>query len=185
MSEKADVKLAEPEKPKAVTPQPQKEVVESKTSQEVKEVKEPRVIPLRIDRAAAAIARKADLNIRARQLRRVMLKLSFVVCVILPSLLGALYFFLIASERYAASASFAVRSMDSVPAGGDFLGAIAGLSSVGTTTTDSYIVLEYLKSRELIEKVQSEFDLREAFSRSSIDFFYQMDASSPIEDVVD
>ena len=185
MSEKADVKLAEPEKPEAVTPQPQKEVVESKKSQEVKEVKEPRVIPLRIDRAAAAIARKADLNIRPRQLRRVMLKLSFVVCVILPSLLGALYFFLIASERYAASASFAVRSMDSVPAGGDFLGAIAGLSSVGTTTTDSYIVLEYLKSRELIEKVQSEFDLREAFSRSSIDFFYQMDASSPIEDVVD
>eukprot|EP00873_Tetraselmis_striata_P040223 jgi/Tetstr1/460487/TSEL_005746.t1 len=74
--------------------------------------------------------------------------------------------------------------MDATPAGGDFLGAIAGLSSVGTTTTDSFILLEYLKSRELIEKVQSEFDLRSAFSNSNIDFLYRLDADAPIEDVV-
>ncbi|WP_306030093.1 lipopolysaccharide biosynthesis protein [Stappia sp. MMSF_3263] len=184
MSDKADVKLAEPEKSKAAAPQPKNEVAEAKSAKEVKETKEQRVIPLRIDRAAAAIARKTDLNIRPRQLRRALLKLSFAVCVLLPSLLGGLYFFVIASERYAARASFAVRSMDSVPSGGDFLGAIAGLSSVGTTTTDSYIVLEYLKSRELIDKIQADFDLREAFSKSSIDFLYRLDAGAPIEDVV-
>jgi capsular polysaccharide transport system permease protein len=184
MSDKADVKLAEPEKSKAAAPQPKNEVAGAKGAKEVKETKEQRVIPLRIDRAAAAIARRTDLNIRPRQWRRAFLKLSFALCVLLPSLLGGLYFFVIASERYAARASFAVRSMDSVPSGGDFLGAIAGLSSVGTTTTDSYIVLEYLKSRELIDKIQAEFDLREAFSKSSIDFLYRLDASAPIEDVV-
>ncbi|MCA1243540.1 lipopolysaccharide biosynthesis protein [Stappia stellulata] len=184
MSEKSDVKLAAPEKSKAVNSQPKTEDAASETAKQVKEQKEPRVIPLRIDRAAAAIVRKTDLNMRPRQWRRLLLKLSFALCVLLPGLLGALYFFVIASDRYAASASFSVRSMDATPAGGDFLGAIAGLSSVGTTTTDSFILLEYLKSRELIEKVQSEFDLRSAFSNSNIDFLYRLDADAPIEDVV-
>lgn len=187
MSDKPDVKLAAQQESKASVAGPKNagsDLKTDKADKTVKEQKDPRVIPLRIDRAAAAIARKTDLNMRPRQLRRLLVKASFALCVLLPALLGALYFFVIASDRYAASASFAVRSMDATPAGGDFLGALAGLSSVGTTTTDSYILLEYLKSRELIEKIQGDFDLRAAYSDDNIDFLYRLDPDAPVEDLV-
>lgn len=179
MSEKADVKIATPEKSETSKPSSNDAGVEKKSVKAASETNEQRVVPLRIDRAAAAFARKAELNMRPRQVRRLLLAVSFVLLVLIPSLFGGVYFLVLASDRYSASASFAIRSMDSVPAGGDFLGAIAGLSSVGTTTTDSYIVLEYLKSRELIEKVQKEFDLRAAYSKSNIDFIYKLDQGSP------
>ncbi|MBM19051.1 MAG: lipopolysaccharide biosynthesis protein [Stappia sp.] len=150
-----------------------------------KAAKEPRVVPLRIDRAAAAIVRKAEQNIRPQGVRRLILKASFVLCVLIPTLLGAAYFLLIASDRYVAGASFSVRSMDNTVPGGDFLGAISGLSSVGTTTTDSFILLQYLHSREIVEKVEKEFDLRAAFSRPGVDFAYRLDPQAPIEDLVD
>jgi len=146
--------------------------------------KDSRVVPLRIDRAAAAIARKADLNMRPQTFRRLVLKASFVLCVLVPALLGAAYFLAIASDRYAAGASFSVRSMDNTVPGGDLLGSLAGLSSVGTTTTDSFILIEYLKSRELVEKIEAEFGLREAFSRDHIDFLYRLDPNAPIEELV-
>lgn len=143
------------------------------------------VIPLRINKAAAAIARTAELDLRPRALRHLIVKLSFVACVLLPTLFGAVYFGLIASDRYAAGAGFSVRSMDSSTMGSDFLGALTGLSSVGTTTTDSYILLEYLKSRELLEELRKDFDFQQAYGSAEIDFLYRLDTEAPIEEVVE
>ncbi|WP_349360286.1 lipopolysaccharide biosynthesis protein [Stappia sp.] len=142
------------------------------------------VIPLRIDKAAAAIARTTEFDLRPRALRHLAVKLSFILCVVIPTLCGAIYFAFIASDRYAAGAGFSVRSMDSSVAGGDFLGAITGLSSVGTTTTDSYILLEYLRSRELLESLREDIDFQRAYGGEDVDFFYRLDVSAPIEDIV-
>lgn len=143
------------------------------------------VIPLRIERAAAALVKTTETGLRPREVRRLLLKLSFVLCVILPTLFGGIYFAFIASDRYAASAGFSVRSMDSSAVGGDVLGALTGLSSVGSTTTDSYILLEYLKSRELLEALRKDVDFQEAYGSDRIDFLYRLDPTLPIEDLVD
>ena len=69
--------------------------------------------------------------------------LSAIICILIPGILGAIYFTTIASDRYAAGAGFSVRSMDTSATGGDFLGALTGLSSIGSTTSDAYICLLY------------------------------------------
>ena len=78
--------------------------------------------------------------VRPRVFRRRLLSLSFVVCVFLPALLAAIYYTAIASDRYVSSAGFTVRGMDA-GVGGDLLGAVTGLASAGSTTSDSYILL--------------------------------------------
>ncbi|MBO6920391.1 MAG: hypothetical protein JJ858_18330 [Rhizobiaceae bacterium] len=120
-----------------------------------------------------------------RDFRRNLLAISFVMCVLIPTILGALYFTFIASDRYTASAGFSVRSMDAGAAGSDILGTLTGLASVGSTTTDSYIILEYLESRELVERLSADFPLEEAFGNSNIDWFYRLAPNMPVEDLVD
>lgn len=117
-------------------------------------------------------------------LRKNILAISAIICVLIPTFLGALYFLTIASDRYAAKAGFSVRSMDAAPTGGDFLGALTGLTSVGSTTTDSYIILKYLTSRKIVERLSKDAAFLEAYSSDKIDFFYRLDPTLPIEDIV-
>ena len=133
-----------------------------------------------------AIAKKRERfqQMRPQQRRRRWLALSFLIFVVLPSLLGAIYFTLIASDRYVAGAGFAVRSME---AGGsiDMLGAFTGLASTGSTTSDSYIVLKYLDSRDLLDQLQQDFDFRTAYSHKQIDSLTRLDPTLDIEHVLE
>jgi capsular polysaccharide transport system permease protein len=125
----------------------------------------------------------AEAGIRPRSLRRRILALSFLLCVAVPASLGAFYFTVMASDRYVSGAGFAVRGMDA-GGGGDFLGAVTGLASSGSTTSDSYILLDYLKSRDLVEKLEREFPLRASFSKEDVDMLSRLDPSFEIERVV-
>lgn len=93
---------------------------------------------------------------------------SFVLCVLLPIMAATAYYMTIATDRYAARAGFSIRGVDT-SAGIDGISAITGLASSGSTTSDSYIVLSYLASRELLEAVDAELDLRGAYATTDID----------------
>ena len=123
-------------------------------------------------------------RIRPRNLRRLILALSFLLCVAVPAISGALYFTVLASDRYVSGAGFAVRGIDA-GGGSDFLGAVTGLASTGSTTSDSYILLDYLRSRDLVEKLEREFPLRASFGRDDADMLSRLDPSVEIERVVD
>lgn len=124
-------------------------------------------------------------KLRPRDIRRNFLVLSLLLSVILPTILGTYYFLFIASDRYTASAGFSVRSMDSSVGGSDLLGTLSGLSSIGSTTTDSYIILEYLHSRELIDRLRQDFTFREAYGNENIDFFFRLQPDQPVEKIID
>ena len=144
------------------------------------------VIPLPVKGTPGAKDTAARRKLRPQQIRRRFLAISFFLCVLLPSLVGGVYFAFIASDRYVAGAGFAVRGVDGVAsAGGDFLGSLTGLASTGTTTTDSYILLEYLQSRALIERLSNDYEFRSAYGNDGVDFLYRLDENAPIEDVVD
>jgi capsular polysaccharide transport system permease protein len=104
--------------------------------------------------------------------------------VLLPAAAGTYYYGWTASDRFAASAGFAVRSIDQ-GSGIDGIGALTGMASSGSTTSDSYIVLRYLESRDLLEQLQQEMNLRAVFSDSTLDPISRLDAAVPIEDFVD
>lgn len=106
----------------------------------------------------------------------------FVLCFVLPTLCGAVYFGLIAADRYVTETRFAIR-----PA----LGATekANPDSVGTNSgtpsqmiaQDTLIAYEYILSRPMLEVIQAKLPIREWFSRGSIDYFTRFDPEEPIE----
>jgi capsular polysaccharide transport system permease protein len=139
-----------------------------------------KVVSLRDKEAARTSGRVA----RPQARRRRLLALSFVLFVLMPIFLGSAYFTLIQSDRYVAGAGFAVRGVN---AGGglDVLGAFTGLASSGSTTSDSYIVLKYLKSRDLVEKLQADIDLRSFYETPLADPLSRMAEGLSIEEAVD
>jgi capsular polysaccharide transport system permease protein len=93
------------------------------------------------------------------------------------------YYMTIATDRYAARAGFSIRGVDT-SAGIDGIGAITGLASSGSTTSDSYVVLSYLASRELVEAVDAELDLRGAYSATDVDPLSRLEPDANAEEFV-
>ena len=122
--------------------------------------------------------------IRPQQRRRHILLASFVLCVLIPLLLVIVYYALGATNRFGSTAGFSIRGIENT-SGIDGLASLTGLASTGSTTADSYIVLKYLESRALLEKLNHALALKAVYSDSSIDFLSRMHADVAIEDFVD
>jgi capsular polysaccharide transport system permease protein len=106
----------------------------------------------------------------------------FVVCFVLPTLAGAIYFGLIASNRYVSEARFAIRAAVGAAdkGGSDSSGAGSGASSQ-MVAQDTLITHEYILSRPMLETLEAQLPLREWFSRDSIDYFSRFDPDKPVE----
>lgn len=95
-------------------------------------------------------------------------KKTYVFFVLLPFLLIAFYFLFIASDRYASGAGFAVRNM-SAQSGTDLLGSVTGLVGSGSSTSDSYIVVKFLESRDLLQSLIDETNFLQIYGNNAID----------------
>jgi capsular polysaccharide transport system permease protein len=110
------------------------------------------------------------------------LPVLFVLFFVIPSLMGAVYYGLIASDRYVTEARFAIR-----PA----IGAAekANPDSVGTNSgvpkemiaQDTLITYSYILSRPMVEFIETQLPIREWYGRDSIDFLSRFQADKPIE----
>lgn len=120
----------------------------------------------------------------AQQWRRLLVKLSFIPCVLLPALLGVLYFGLIAADRFAVETKFSIRMVSGTPST-DLLGSLTGFSSSGSTITDSYILIDFIESREIIDKLEERMDLRAVYAHEEADFLKGFDAEETVEDFRD
>lgn len=136
------------------------------------------------EQPAAPLAVPTFLGIRAHAWRRAALALSFVLIVVLPTLAATAYYGLMAADRYTSGAGFAVRGMGGGMGGADMVQSFTGLAGGSTTISDSYIVLNYLKSRDIVERLESDFDLRAAFNRAEADALSRLSPDAPIEEVV-
>ncbi|MFD1333242.1 hypothetical protein ACFQ4O_14690 [Methylopila musalis] len=89
----------------------------------------------------------------------------------LPTALASVYYGFIAAPQYVVEAKFAVRGPEE--ASSSTLGGVsqlAGLNSAMAVVSDSYIVAQFIESRQLVEKLQNSVDLRSAFTRDEADF---------------
>lgn len=148
------------------------------------EVKNPRPLPLPRSREGRSLTPAKDFSLHPRAFRQRILAGSFVLFVVIPSLLGAFYFAFLASDRYVASAGFAVRGMDA-SASTDILSSFTGIAGSGSTLSDSYILLNFLESRDLVEKLEQTLPFREIYSTPNADFFSRLDPTLKIEHVVE
>ncbi|SFM07562.1 capsule biosynthesis protein [Methylobacterium pseudosasicola] len=106
----------------------------------------------------------------------------FVLCFVLPTLAGAVYFGLIASDRYVSEARFAIRPAlgTADKAAPDSVGTSSGVPSQ-MVAQDTLITNEYILSRPMLETLEAKLPIREWFSRDSIDYFSRFDPEKPIE----
>lgn len=113
------------------------------------------------------------------------LPVLFVLCFVLPTLGGAVYYGLLASDRYVTEAHFAIRPAlgGAEKANPDKVGTNAGVPKE-LIAQDTLITYEYTMSRAMLEVLEKDLPLREWFSRDSIDYFSRFDPEKPIEKFV-
>lgn len=108
--------------------------------------------------------------------------ISFIAVVLVPALIGALYFFFVASDQYQSEMRFGIRSATPVLQDN---GLLRGLGVADQSAMDASAVVQFIQSRELIDNLQKEIDIRKIYSRSSIDMFSRFNPSKSIENFED
>jgi capsular polysaccharide transport system permease protein len=117
---------------------------------------------------------------RTTRLKRApWIPLSLAVCILLPTAITALFYLFIASDRFVSEARFAVRSNETQAI--DALGMFTGLPS-GQIVSDSYIVADYIASRDMVEKLLQRLPLRAMYADG--DYFSRIGEDYTLEDLV-
>ncbi len=106
---------------------------------------------------------------------------SYVLFVLLPTLMVSLYYALVSADQYMVETRFAVRNA-SMSTGSSVLSSL-GLGLGGTSVSDTYIVLEYIHSREIIDRINKELNLRKIFRRVPEDYYASLPAEASREDM--
>jgi capsular polysaccharide transport system permease protein len=115
--------------------------------------------------------------------RQVPLRLlSFVVVVALPAVIAAVYYFFIAADQYVAEFRFALRAVE--PVRGEISGIFQGNVAPSPVSVDSYAVVQYLGSRDIIDDVGKTLELREMFSRPEADWLARLTLPVSIEELL-
>jgi len=117
----------------------------------------------------------------AAKLRHRLIILGFLAFVMLPAAVFTGYMFFWASDQYHSTAAFAVRSSNPVGAT-DILGMVMGSGAADSTTSNSYIVTDYIQSQAILEDLPDDIDLQTIFNRESSDVLFAMGRDLPIED---
>ncbi len=106
---------------------------------------------------------------------------SLLLTVFLPSVLVALYYAFVAADQYAVETRFAVRSA-SAQLNGGLLNSL-GLSVGGSN--DSYIVMEYIHSREILKRIDKKLNLKEKYHVPTFDLWARLPDDISYEDFLD
>lgn len=109
--------------------------------------------------------------------------ISFVLAVVVPTILTGLYFAFIASPQYEVESQFAVRgsSQSSLSALG-----LSTLMGTSAQAGDSYIVADYIHSKQVLQDMNDQvgLDVRQLYARDGIDFLYQIAGAEPLDEFV-
>jgi len=108
--------------------------------------------------------------------------MSFVAMVLVPAAAAAFYLWSIATDQYASTVAFSVRS-EEVSSAVELLGGITELS--GSSSSDTDILYEYIQSQKLVALLNDELDLESIWSRPEYDPVFAYNPSGTIEDLVD
>lgn len=115
------------------------------------------------------------------RLRHRVVLLSFLALVVLPVIIGTWYLYTRAQDQYASYVAFTIRSENTIQAS-ELLGGLSAFGGGGSEDAD--ILYEYIQSRELVEIIDRELDLRKIYSEFEVeDPLFSFDSSGTIEDL--
>ncbi|MGY6409643.1 MAG: sugar transporter [Alkalilacustris sp.] len=96
--------------------------------------------------------------------RHLVLALSFVAIVLLPTAVAAWYLHARAVDQYASITAFSVRSEDTRSAL-DVLGRLGAFAGGGSASRDAEILHQFVQSQEIVANIDARLDLRALYSR--------------------
>lgn len=114
------------------------------------------------------LGRAAEMYIAAKRFRGSVTRTSFILLVVLPTLLAAIFYGLIAAPRYISDTTFVVRSVSSQRMSG--LDMFFRTFGIARTVDDGYVVQRYLQSRDVVRDLQKRgVDLKAIYTREEGD----------------
>jgi capsular polysaccharide transport system permease protein len=149
-----------------------------------------------VSKALTDAARRARFSVRARQAyrggslqaragakaMRIATLVLFLAMVVVPDVVVAFYYGLIASDEYVSEAKFTVSS-GALPRM-DSLGSVTGVPPI-LIVQDTQVVTSYIQSRAMVEQLESSVGLRDAYGSKSIDWWARFRENKPIEKFTD
>lgn len=111
-----------------------------------------------------------------------MRAMVFAACVLLPTLLGGLYTFIIVADIYVSEAQFWVRG--NRQAQPSLLSGLLGVAGVASSAEDSLAVQAYIHSHDAIHDLKSRIDLRAIYSRPEADWWSRLEEDASLERLV-
>lgn len=118
----------------------------------------------------------------ARAPRRRLSLVFFLLLVGLPGILAAYYYGAVASDQYVTDIQFGVKSADAQR--NDASSMFQGMAAASQIGLQSNILVQYMKSREIVDSIDRELDLRGRFSGSAVDWLSRLAPGAPNEELV-
>ena len=91
----------------------------------------------------------------------------FWLCVVLPTVVLSIYYGLIASDVYTSESKFVIRSPSQQSATG--IGVMLQNIGFSSSSDDSYLVRDYLSSRDAVQNLKNELDIQSKYSAQTVD----------------
>ena len=115
--------------------------------------------------------------------RHWLIGVSFLLAVILPTLIAAAYLTWTAADRYGSRLAFSIRS-NQAAAPLEILGAVTQLGN-SRVLTDGQVLYDFIQSQQIVETVRARLPLEAYYNRVPRDWVFSLGEDQPIEDLVD
>ena len=133
--------------------------------------------------SGAALKQAPIAVVLPKRRRRISLRLlSFMLAVFGPTTIVSSYLFAIAANQYVCEFHVSVRQNQAMPLEtGSLMQGLTGGSSVLAAAIDSEIVIEYIKSRQILSDLGDQVDFNAIYARPDADWLSRLDPAAPAE----
>jgi capsular polysaccharide transport system permease protein len=109
--------------------------------------------------------------------------LSILIGIVLPTLLTALYMFLLAADQYASEARISVRANDQQSV--DVVGMLTGLTgTMSAKMPETYAVASYMNSSQIVKELDERIGIRKIYSDPErVDYLSRLKSNATLEEL--
>ncbi|AEP31218.1 lipopolysaccharide biosynthesis protein [Brumicola nitratireducens] len=118
-----------------------------------------------------------------QKIKSMMLR-PFILLVIIPLVLFSFYQLVIASPRYLSQAQLIIKEPDSMSTLDPAMALLTGFG-VGSSSSDTELVKAFVYSNDMLQYLESNFDLRAHYTNTDYDMFSRLDSDASTEDLKD
>ena len=122
---------------------------------------------------------------RASRTKRLINLAMVMAFLIAPIVLGAVFYYGVAADRYVSEAQVMVRRTAATMPSTDFLSQLTGNTGIGAETQETGILTEFWQSNTIVAALAQQLDLYGMYNRDPSDFLYSLGDDAAADDLAD